>query len=220
MDLRLFFEVLRKRWWLIVMQALLTAAAAYGLSAIQVPTYEATVRIYVSTHAGRTQPQDMAQLLSSYATFLNSSLRAQDVIDELGLDRNPEQLLQDVEITTSNSEPTVQIAVESTHPGLAAEVARVWAEQFVELRRAENAELRAERQIDAELLDAPDVRLAKPQTFTNAVAGLFFGVLVGMAIALIWEGIEARMIRNAGDMERSLGIPVLGSIPSSRRRET
>lgn len=211
--------MLRIRWWLIVLQALLTAGAAYGFSAIQTPTYEASIRLYISSHAAGTQPQDTAQLLRSYATFLNSSLRAQGVVDELRLDRSAEQLLQDVEITPGSSDPTIEIAVESTHPGLAADIARVWAKQFVEFRRAENADLRPARQVDAEVLDAPDVRLVNPQTLTNTVAGLFFGGLMGLAIVVLWEWIEARMIRDAGDAERSLQIPVLGSIPSTRHRE-
>lgn len=219
MDLRRFRHILRIRWWLIVLQALLTAGAAYGFSAIQTPTYEASMRLYISSHAAGTQPQDMAQLLRSYATFLNSSLRAQGVVDELRLDRSAEQLLQDVEITPSSSDPTIEIAVESTHPGLASDIARVWAEQFVEFRRAENADLRPARQVDAEVLDAPDVRLVNPQTLTNTIVGLFFGGLMGLALAGLWEWIEARRIRDAGDAERSLQIPVLGSIPSTRSRE-
>jgi capsular polysaccharide biosynthesis protein len=147
------------------------------------------------------------------AAWLNSSLRAQDVIDQLKLDMRPQALLGDVTVAAATSESIIQINVENTDPSLAQDIARVWAEQLIELRRVENADLRAEDRIEAELIDNPTVSLESPQTTINTAAGAVFGALLGIVVIFIIEWLESGVLRRAEDVERYLEIPVIGRIP-------
>jgi len=52
-----------------------------------------------------------------------------------------------------------------------------------------------------------------PQTKINTLAGGLFGVLVGVMVVFFLEWLEMDTIRTAGDVERAIGVAVLGVIP-------
>lgn len=213
MEFKDYIRILRQRGWMIILLALLTAAAAFGFSRMQTPVYEASARLLITSRPDFGQAQAVRIRLRDMAAWLNSSLRAQDVIDQLKLDMQPLTLLGDVTVAAATSESIIEINVENTDPDLARDIARVWAEQLIELRRVENADLRAEDRIEAELIDNPAVALESPQTRINTAAGAVFGALLGIVVVFIIEWLESGILRRAEDVERHLDIPVIGQIP-------
>lgn len=201
---------------MILLLAALTAGAAFAFSRMQTPVYEATARLLITSRPDFGQTQAARELRQDFATYLYSSLRAQDVISELQLDMTPTDLLADAEIAASTSENVVQVRVESTDPDLAKQIARTWAEQLIAWRRVENANFPREDRIKAELLDNPTVGLDRPQTRVNVAAGAVFGALLGILLVFILEWIESGIVRRPDDVERYLEIPVIGTIPEQR----
>lgn len=215
MEFKDYIRIIRQRGWLIVLLAVLTAAAAFGFSRMQTPVYEASARLLVSSRPDFGQAQAVRIRLRDMAAWLNSSLRAQEVINQLQLDMQPMALLGDVTIAAATSESIIQINVENSDPNLAQDIARVWAEQLIALRLKENAELRAEDWIVAELIDNPTVSLESPQTTINTAAGAVFGALLGIVTIFILEWLESGVLRRPEDVERTLEIPVIGRIPQN-----
>lgn len=213
MEFRDYIRILRQRGWMIILLALLTAAAAFGFSRMQTPVYEASARLLITSRPDFGQAQAVRIRLRDMAAWLSSSLRAQDVIDQLKLDMQPLTLLGDVTVAAATSESIIEINVENTDPDLARDIARVWAEQLIELRRIDNADLRAEDRIEAELIDNPTVALESPQTKINTAAGAVFGALLGIVVVFLIEWLESGILRRAEDIERHLDIPVIGRIP-------
>jgi len=208
-----YVRVLRRRGWLIVLLAVLTAGAAFAFSKMQTPVYEASARLLITSRPDFGQTQAARELRRDFATYLRSSLRAADVIEELQLDMTPFELLGDAEIAASTSENVVQVTVENTNPDLAKEIARTWAEQLIIWRDEQNAALREEDRIKAQLLDEPTVGLDRPQTTINTAAGGVFGALLGVVVVFLLEWIESGIVRRPEDVERYLDIPVVGTIP-------
>jgi capsular polysaccharide biosynthesis protein len=208
-----YLRIIRQRGWLIILLAILTAAAAFGFSRMQTPVYEASARLLITSRPDFGQAQAVRIRLRDMAAWLNSSLRAQDVINQLQLDMNPQDLLADVTVAAATSESIIQINVVNSDPSLAQDIARVWAEQLIVLRRDENALLRAEYRIEAELIDHPTVGLESPQTTINTAAGAVFGALLGIVTIFILEWLESGILRRPEDVERYLEIPVIGRIP-------
>lgn len=213
MEFKDYIRILRRRGWMIMLLALLTAAAAFGFSRMQTPVYEASARLLITSRPDFGQAQAVRLRMRDMAAWLSSSLRAQDVIDQLKLDMQPLTLLGDVTVAAATSESIIEINVENTDPDLARDIARVWAQQLIELRRQDNAELRAEDRIEAELIDNPTVRLESPQTKINTAAGAVFGALLGIVVVFVIEWLESGILRRAEDVERHLDIPVIGQIP-------
>lgn len=213
MEFKDYVRVLRRRGWLIVLLAVLTAGAAFAFSKMQTPVYEASARMLITSRPDFGQTQAARELRRDFATYLRSSLRAADVIEELQLDMTPFELLGDAQIAASTSENVVQVTVENTNPDLAKEIARTWAEQLKIWRDEQNAALREEDRIKAQLLDEPTVGLDRPQTTINTAAGGVFGALLGVVVVFLLEWIESGIVRRPEDVERYLDIPVVGTIP-------
>ena len=214
MELRDYLRVVRRRGWLIVVLAVLTAGATFGFSKLQTPVYEASLRMLVQP--ARTdfgQAQAAKQLLRGYVQWIRSSYRAAGVIDRLQLDMTPGQLLGDVEVASDDSSFVIQINVENSDPSLAQDIATTWGNLFIQWRVEDNATQRREDRVDVEFIDDPQVGLERPQTTINTAAGLVFGALLGIMVVLALEWIESGVVRRSDDVERYLDIPVIGTIP-------
>jgi capsular polysaccharide biosynthesis protein len=209
-----YLRILRRRGWLIILLALLTAVAAFGFSKIQTPVYESSLRMLVQparTDFGQSQAAKL--LLRGYVQWIRSSYRASEVIDQLQLDMTPPQLLSDVEVASDDSSFVIQINVENTDPDLANDIARTWGNIFIQWRIDDNATQRKEDRVDVEFIDDPQAGLSRPQTKINLAAGFVFGAILGIMIILVLEWIESGVVRRGEDVERYLDIPVIGSIP-------
>lgn len=216
MELKDYIRILRRRGWLIILLALLTAAAAFGFSKAQPTVWEASARLFITSRPDFGQTQAARELRRDFAAWLRSSKRAATVIDTLQLDMGPWELMGDVTIAPSTSESVIQVDVENTDPEVAMAIARTWAEQLIYERQRLNADLRSEDRIHAELLDEPTVGIKSPKPLINTAAGAVFGMLLGIVVIFILEWIESGVVRRAEDVERYLEIPVIGSIPGQR----
>ena len=216
MELRDYVRMLKRRGWLIILLALLTAGAAYVYSVAQEPVYSATARLLITSRPDFGQTQAARSLLRDYAVWLDSTKRAEEVIDQLQLDMTPGELKADVTIAAASSESVVMVEAESSRPDLAADIARVWAEQLIVERNEDNAGRPREDQISAELIDDPIPGLDRPRPKLNAAAGAVFGALLGVIAIFVLEWIESGVLHRPGDVERYLEIPVIGSIPERR----
>lgn len=214
MEFQDYIRILKRRGWLILLLAALTAAGAFGFSKMQTPVYEASARLLITSRPDFGQTQAARTLLRDYAAWLRSSYRAEAVIDELQLDTTPSMLFSNVTVAAATSESIIQVNIESTNPDLAKQIASVWAQQLIDWRRVENAELREEDRIKAQLIDEPTVALASPMTQINTAAGAVFGALIGIVIIFVLEWVESGVVRRAEDVERYLEMPVIGSIPN------
>jgi capsular polysaccharide biosynthesis protein len=209
-----YLRILKRRGWLIILLAVLTAAAAFGFSKAQPTVWQASARLLITSRPDFGQTQAARELRRDFAVWLNSSLRAARVIDALQLDMTPGELMSNVTVAPSTSESVIQLDVENTDPDVAKDMARVWAELLVAERVRLNTDLRLEDRIYAELLDEPTVAIESPKPLINSAAGAVFGALLGIVAIFILEWIESGVVRRPEDVERYLDIPVIGAIPT------
>jgi capsular polysaccharide biosynthesis protein len=217
MEIGDYLRILRRRGWLIILMAVLTAAAAFAYSYIQPTVYESSLRLLVQP--ARTdfgQAEATKALLRGYVQWINSSYRAQEVINELQLDMKPQELLGDVTVASDDSSFVIQINVENSDPDLANDIARVWGNRFRQWRIDDNADQRREDRVDAEFIDDPTIVGTTPNTKINTVAGAVFGALLGLMVIFLLEWIESGVVRRTVDVERYLDIPVIGTIPEQQ----
>jgi capsular polysaccharide biosynthesis protein len=216
MNLVDYGRILWRRGWIVVLCALLAGGAAFVLARQQTPTYRASQVLLIQpsrNDLGLTEAT--TRLMNSYQVYLNSSLIAQRVIDNLQLDMLAGDLLGDVTIQSDRNNLTVQIDVDMADCAIASQVASEWGNQLVIYRNQENQTVRQEDRIDAIPADAPRCPTSvTPNVAINTIAGVLLGAVVGVVIVFVLEYLESSMIRRREDVERGLEIPVLASIPT------
>ncbi len=226
MNLMDYARIALRRGWIVLLTAVLAAAAAFILSRVQTPVYRSTYTLFIQparNDLGLTEAT--TRLIRGYESWLNSDLRAKDVIDQLQLDMMPAELRGNAHFSTDTSRLLIQLEVDQEcNEGDEAElntclaqvndIAATWGNLLVEWRSAENQKVRREDQINAIPTDIPHVGKFSPKTTINVAAGAILGALAGGVIVFVLEYMQANVIRRADDVERALGAPVLAQIPA------
>lgn len=132
----LVLQAMRRRWILMVLIPLLCVVGAGYLSYfVLTPTYSATTTMLV-------KPQDLdrqdlynsilsnQQLIKTYSSLIQTRRMAQDVIRKLELPRTPEELLEQLEVETSNISFIITVTYTDRDPLLAIQIANEVSRSF------------------------------------------------------------------------------------------
>jgi capsular polysaccharide biosynthesis protein len=217
MELSNYLRIFRKRGWIALVVALVAAASAFGFSRLQTPVYSASVKLSVNpARADWGLSNTTKDLLRNYAENIRTHKMAQEVIDRAQLDMDTGALLGKVFVSPAADTFTLGIEARDSDPQVAMAIAQTTAEVFVENRDAWNQAQDKQNRIEVSVLDNVynlGYQQYSPNTKINTIAGGLFGLLAGLLVVFVLEWLEQDVIRSAGDVERVIGVTVLGSIP-------
>jgi capsular polysaccharide biosynthesis protein len=216
MEIRDYLNILRKRGWIIIVLALLAAGAAFAISQVQTPAYKAKATVSVVPARPDWGLGNTAKdLLRNFAVNIKTHKTARQVIDRAQLDLSTYDLLSKVEVNPVGDQFLIEISAEDQEPAVAVNIALAFANQFIDERNAYYQQQDKADRIEVKLVDdIIDAPLFKPKPLLNAIAGLVLGALLGILIVFALEWLEADILRTPAAVERSLGLSVLGSIPT------
>ncbi len=223
MELSDYFRILRTHGWIIVVVIAVAAASAFGFSKLQRPIYKSSMQVIVlPARNDLGLAQTTKQLLRAYVAHIDTKDFAKLVLDHFEkdnqpLDMTPGQLKGNVTIASYEDKNVVQIDMKDGDGEQANRIAWAWANEFQYWRNLENAKVRKEDQVEVLLGDYPSYTKFRPQTTINTVAGGIFGALLGVLIVAALEWLESGIVRTLADVERKLGLAVLGATPISDR---
>ena len=222
MQLQDYARVLFKRGWIILLLAILAAGSAYGFSKLQTPIFRATVTL--STVPSR--PSDYGQtlaiknLLRLYVQQMQSPQLTQQVIDKLQLDVTPQKFVSQINFNADESTLTITIEARHPLPATAAKVAQTLAEVFVSYHNQENLQIDQRDRVLTSIINSTSPDIFSPKTSINTLAGAILGALLGVIVVFVLEWLDSDIVRTTEDIERVLGVAVLGSIPTIAERES
>jgi capsular polysaccharide biosynthesis protein len=112
MQIKEYWNVLRKRWWLIALVAMSAAVAAYGVSKVQTPLFRSQATFQVLFNRLDTGGNMfVSNLLNSYVGLVYQPDQMQAISDQLGLDvQSGEALMEYVRVQPQPD--TMRIVVE------------------------------------------------------------------------------------------------------------
>jgi len=215
MELRDYIRVIRRRGWIILVLMLLTSISAFAFSKWQIPEYKGYVTIqFRAARADWGLTNAAKTLLPSYRNFIANEKTAQRTIERLNLDYTPQQLLSKIATKADEADFTLRLEVRDYDGPLAQRIAQTMAEIFVEDQTEWNQRQDKQDRVEAFILNSARYSLYRPQTKMNVLAGAVFGALLGVLIIFLLEWLEADILWAGEDVERRLGLPVLGTIPT------
>lgn len=218
----LFFE-LKKKLWIIVIAAVLSASAA-GLYSkfVMVPQYTSTSMLYIlSKETTLTSLADLqigSQLTNDYKVLVTSRPVLNQVLENLNVDpsyMNYRQLREKITIDNPTDTRIMNITVQDKNPidakTYADEIAATASTYIAEIMEMTPPKIVEEGEI-------PTIAVS-PSVKKNTVIGGLAGVVLVCGI-IVMMSIMNDTIRDEDDIERYLGLTVLGTIPvhSSEKR--
>ena len=223
MDLKDYARLARKRGWIVIAVALLAALSAFGFSKIQTPIYRSWIKLSVEPARASDYGQTLAikNVLRNYTEQLKTRKMAQRVIDMLQLDITQQTFLSVIAVDSDEANYTIQIEARNRDGGAAQQIVQTMAQLFVDERQVRNIEVDQRDRILTSIIDsASPYEVFSPKTSVNVLAGGVLGVLLGALFVFALEWLESAMVRSAEDVERYVGVAVLGSIPTISNRES
>ena len=218
MELSDYFRILKKRGWIIIVVALIAGASAYGFSKMQTPVYSASTRLNVQpARADWGLSSTLKDLLRNYVENIRTHKTALTVIDRGQLDMSSQDLLGKLFVEPDSSTFTIKVEARDTDPEVAYAIVDMVATVFIEERDAWNQRQDKRDRVEVNLLDSVyslGYQQYKPNTQVNTLAGLLFGVMMGVLVVFFLEWLAQDIIRSGEDVERALGVTVLGQIPT------
>ncbi len=216
MEFREYWNIARKRGWIIILVAIVAAVAALGVSLIMPETYRATIQLSANpARADWGLNQATQDLLRNYVLNIKSHRMTQEAIHRAQLDMTTYDFLADLDVSADASNLSITIQAESHEPKVAQLMAQTLADVFVEERDQWNSEQDKQDRIYVRKVDdIQDVPLASPKVKFNMAAGAVFGAIVGGIIIFFLEWLQSDILRTVADV-KAVGVTVLGAIPIS-----
>ena len=212
-----FHLVISKLGVIILSGILLGVLSIIGTMLFITPKYESTTKIMVLNKQDNNtltsaDMQTSTQLTKDYAELIQSRTVLEGVIAQLNLDMTYKEMLNKVSVETSSDSRIVSISVTDEDPYTASEIANA-----VRDMAAEN--IQSVMDIEAvNVVDTANIpnEKASPSLAKNGVIGGLLGVIIAMAAVIIIY-LTNDTIKVEEDVERYLGLSVLGSIPFSEK---
>lgn len=213
MEIKLYFRMLQRGWWIILLTAMVGLSASLGLSYVAVPQYEASALYILSPSASITSKNDVVDSLdtldrpsitATYAEILNSSRIFVSACNLIGYD--PTLISKDYKVRTVvlPESSVLALTVQGPDPQLVTTLANATGQEAISFSRSLNQAYELNILDNAIVPDAP----FSPQPLRDSVVGFVLGLAVGMVLAVLSEQIRVpiEVYRNRLRMDSDTGV--------------
>lgn len=216
--LELIHIVLNRKWiWIttsVIAVAIAVVFTLYGVT----PVYksETTLMVNSSKSSGISElaasfdigSVNLSQkLVVTYSEIVKSRIVLEQVVDNLNLEMSYGGLLSSITSSPVGSTEILKISVSDVEPERAAlianEISSVFIKEVMRILKVNNVEI-----IDKAIPIASPVNV---KLFLNIAIALVLGLMMGVFVIFILEMTD-RTIKTSDDVEKHLGLNVLGSI--------
>lgn len=210
------FEAIKKRWIMIV-AITLTATIIAGVISFFVidPVYETSTKVFI----GKEESDDAAynssdinmyqQLLQTYAQAIKTKDLVNRAISGLSYDElEASGVVNSLTVTPISSTQILQIKYQSKNPEEAKDVLKSVIDEFIVTAKelVPNGNVRVIEEV--ELPENP----VSPNKKMNIAIAFLLGLMVSGGLVFLLEYLD-NTYKNKDQLEKELGIPVLGAIP-------
>ena len=216
-DLREYFAIIKKRSWII---ALITTIAVIVSAVISFfilkPVYQANSTLIVNTEKNEEtqmitgdQFNVTQKLAVTYGEIITSRSVINPVIKNLSLEETYDELVKKITVSPVKDTQIINISVQDINPkkarDIANEIPEVFTKEAKRITKANSVEV-----IDKAITPIEPV---KPNKKMNVAIAAVLGIMIGLFVVFLIEYLDNK-IRRPQDIEKQLGLPLLGVIPN------
>jgi len=191
MEIRLYFQMLRRGWWIVLLTTLTALAVALAISYLAIPQYTALARFIVNPSGMLTTGNEVISsldtlnnqsIMATYAAIMNSSRVYNETLAFMKF--QPDALKDytyKAEVLTNSN--IIELSVTGPNPEMAAKIANALGNQTI------NFTNRLNQVFSVEFLDIamPPVLPTSPKPILNVSLALMLGLVFGIMLAIMNE---------------------------------
>ena len=216
-DLREYFAIIKKRFWIIALITVIAAVVSGAISFFVLkPVYEAKSTLIVNADKqAETQIVTGDQitvtqkLAVTYGEIIKSRAVLDDVIKNLKLETTYESLSGQITVSPVKDTQIISISVQDTNPqkarDIANEIPKVFEKEAKRITKANDVQV-----IDKAILPKNPI---KPNKVMNVLIAFVLGTMIGLFVVFLIEYLDNKM-KTPQDIEKHLGLSVIGVIPN------
>lgn len=208
----LFFELL-KYWKQIAVSTVLVAVIALLISKfLMTPMYESTSELYVLSKStsitSLTDIQMGTNLTNDYIVVVTERTVLEQVIRNLSLSMDYKDLGDEITVNNPSNSRILQITVKDANP----ELAKAIADELADVSAAFISEKMDQDPPSIISYGYQDGKPVSPSILKNTIIGALLGFVLAAAV-IVLAYMFNDTIMTADDIEKKLGLNVLGSLP-------
>lgn len=218
-DFKEVFRLIRRRAFIILFVGILGALASGVVTYYVIePTYESSTQLLINRTSAEEEEENSAAEISqlqadlammrSYQVMITSPVVLDKVITELGLSVSPEELAEQVTVSSEAESQIIQITVEDDKVEqsvkLANTIAGTFQSEVVSLMNVDNVNIMTESTVNGSEEIETNVLLSILLAFVG-------GIVAGTILVFIVEYFD-RTVKNEKEAEQLLDLPVLVTI--------
>ena len=195
MEVKLYFRMLQRNWWLILLTAIVALTVSLTISYLATPQFSAVARFIIVPSSSLTSGADVVRSLdtldrrsvvATYAEVMNSSRILENAANFLNLDAATilkDYSIQAVDLPDSS---VLELTVSGPNPQLAAQLANAIGFQSITFTRSLNLIY------ELNFLDTavPPELPFSPEPLRDGAVAVFLGLAVGAILAVVSEQIR------------------------------
>lgn len=219
LDIRDYFQTIRKRiWWIVCSVLIISIAVGVYSKFIKDPIFEASTKIIVN----RSSETDSTNQLNS--DVINTNIRLINTYKEIiktpaildkVIERHPEfgltsdQLMKKIKVSSVNDTQVMTVMVDDPSYQQAAQIVNavsdVFKQEIPELFNVQNVSILNQAKLDSN--PSP----VSPNVMMNVIIAFIVSLMIAVGIAFLMEYLDDT-VKSEADIESVLGLPTLAAI--------
>lgn len=202
------------KFWILILAGLLAAVAAYYYTAeMATPLYKSTARVYIlnrqsSLSTSISDLNSAVTLKDDFKVLIKSNEVYRQVLESIGENPANYKSIKGQLSLDNNETRFVDITITDKDPVRA----KLLVDAFAKVARKKAIEIMGVEDITIEEYGEIPIAPSSPEMSKNILLAVFAGVVLAAAIIIVTH-IFNDSVRTPDDVEKALGICVLGSIP-------
>ena len=224
-NLKELFDYIKERLLMIIIMilAVLVIGSVYSVF-VKVPMYKSKTSIVLVSDDGQAGTQTTISqsdvqlnkgLVPTYKEIVTSRKIVEKVISNLSIDYTYEELVKTVTVSNNTNTEIIEITVKNSDKALAADIANeiriVFGDEIKNIYQLQNVKT-VDKATEAE-------RPYNINIFKDLVIYFLIGVVVSFGTIFVIYYFDTT-IKSADEIEKKLGLPVVGIIPKVKRKES